>query len=1427
MAFTNPDIAYLIENVCHHHELPHDLKRMSALWPTTQPMFLNANAYGSPSSRRRLIFTNIVADQGELSPRSRPSDPNKFLDDVTHFCPHGSLPCIVASSKTINPATIKHRVTGRLQYLSAAEMEAVQGLPTDATLGFEFTRDQRVRIIGNALNSWMMRAILVHYKYPTIRRATSVRYLQVFHSTLHTQPESYPATAKGADLFVDLLASFDDDCLRSYLLTRLHGYTPSQLMLHLKPGSGPRAKPKPFPVPSGLRDAVNYALNQAISKGYMEEIFHIDHDDWVSNMFVKVKKGRVWTGTDIPLVRPLMDLRSLNSCLMPSPAHWTFASPDQASMCQRIPSGTTHMISCDLSDAFHTAVVHPESRRLLVGQIAGRFIRYIGGPQGLAPMALFWNPHLHEGFYAGLSCHWIHLWTSFVDDCGVYGNSELAVIRRSRILSFLLDGLDKPHSFGGQKDGTWKSQPQTSMILAGIHVTPDGFSIADDQLEILRFTLNDYKVKTKEDAQHVIGVVQYCHSAFRMDSDTWKAYSTALYTLMDAANAAPSQKAKVVWGPSCIDACTYLTSLITNAPRAMWNPDTLLDDNHCLATMSDASDDAYSCCLFIVNCPNAHDVTEAMLKDRSYSQLLATKVVRLNDSQKRWATWEAEFCGIVQTVKSWGNYITTATSQYPKDPLGLTAKIVAFSDSTTSIAKWLTIHIPEGSLSCLNAKKRRFNDWATITAHTIFWPMTIKFMPGTNISLPHMLTHMADMLQSRQNLESQLPKMQYPIQIISTLYMFPARLVSYHENVVPTEPPHEIPSHFFIHLPKFTEADVREFQRAYLDDTTVYINGITIREIYCVLIGDNGHMPHPTVIKRIRSWQNTLFYAYRLHDIGILLTQISHQAIQHGTPDNPSLDQTNVLVLVAPANAKVTISSLEPICVDTAVSSALQIPVSVDTHRHPADRDSDEYLKDDFITDVMIFSHQGAHHASFLQSLHNLRSIIWFPGLYQRMQKFYDACSHCIPRAKALRAIGNSIRAARRFHTITVDHKVFDADIKEATKHAGALTISCNSCRVARFLPVRTLNASAAAMEFYTGWIDIFGVPAIIRSDLGSAFISDMMDAFRRMMGVKTWDHSCPDNPTHHSTNETLHRDFDNVLNVAANKGDLSSATLRFYCSVASQRHNQYLHNSNGFTPYQLMFGEPPRHQHNFMIIPTEQELEDLSLPPMDAKFIDCLKTSFRDTLLYLHFRNDARIQKDKAHKLTALYNQRCTEFDLRPDDIVSYDGKPATILELIQPTVTGPSKALIRITDHDSSTDKKVLYSDLLPIGIQYPELMIDPQHVDISPNVFCFFSEPTSAHTTNIVAGMIITTNDATQTCKIQRYEQSGRPKTKFIPMWTQRDGQLFARGKPQKHQIPAYATCSYKDIIVTTIFDNDRIPASVLRYLENHGVVPTSPT
>ena len=1424
LAFTNPDIQYLVENVRHHRALPDDLNRMTAMWNGLAPIIINASTYGSPSSRPRVIFTDIVTAD-DLIPRSRRGDPNRFLDDDTHFCPKGTLPCIVATdTHTINPPTVTHRTDGTRRYLSMAEAEVAQGLPQEVTDDLGLSRAQRLKIIGNALNAWMTQAILVHFELPTNRRASTTRYVKVFHSTVHTKPESYPATPEGADTYVELLGSFDDDTLRAYFASQLEHFSLSQLMLELKPGSNPRAKPKPFPVPSGILDAVNYAIDQAIAKGYMKELFHVSHENWVSNMFIQIKKGRFWPGTDKQLVRFLIDLRALNSCLLPSPAHWAFACPDQRSMCQSIPIGTEFMTSCDLSDAFHTAIVHPDSRHLLVGQIAGRYVQYIGGPQGLANMALFWNPHLQEGFYAAISCHWIFLWVVFVDDIGVFGTSKRAVRLRARILSFLLDALKKPHSFGGSKDGTWEMEPQTSMILAGINVTPHGFSIANDQLAVLHHSLTDYKVITKEDAQHVIGVIQYCHSVFTMDSETWKLYSAALHTLMDAANAATTQKSRVIWGEPCKTACSYIDSLITNAPRALWQADTLLDPNHCLVILTDASDTAMACSLFFVKEANARDVTEAMLKDKQKSQLMATKVIRLTPSQKRWATWETEFYAAVIAVETWGNYMTTATSQYPKDPDDKKAKILFLSDSKTAIAKWVTIHVPEGKLDCLCAKKRRFNNWAAIVSHCQYLPMHVEFIPGTNISLPHMMTHMADMIQARIEMDSVLPKMMYPLQIISTrlvpVLMHPARLVSYYNDEV-TKSHEQIPPHFFIHLPSFSKEDCLELQRAYQEDNTVYINGIKICEIYCVLAETKMDTVHPTVVKRIRSWQNTLFFVHLLHDVKIILTPASHQAIRHGTNDIPAIDQTNNLVLVAPTNAKVQISSLESICSD-APSQADGMTIF-----HPADQDAN-YMNYDLIQDALCFCHQGAHHNSHLQSQANLKAILWFPHMVTRMTAFYDACSHCIPRATTQHAIGNSIRAAQRFYEIIMDHKVLPQELADITDHHGILSICCNACRMVRFLPVRTVNAADAAMKFYTGWIAIFGSPAIVRSDKGSAFISKMMKTFRKMMGVKNWDFSCPKNPTHHALIETRHRDLENVLNTAMDKGDLSAQTIEFYCCVSAQRFNQYIHDAAGYTPHHLTFGETPRHQHNFMMVPTQQEIVNLDLAPMDHEFIKILKNSIRDTIVYVHYKNDERLHKEKAHRLTAEYNKRHTAFEHRVNDIVSYEGEIATVIELLQPTVTGPTKALIRLTNHEGSNDKKVLYSDLLPVGIQYPELMIDIPKCEIAENQFCFFYEPeqNKGQTLNIFAGIIVTANDKTMMCTIHRYQQSTRPKNKFLPLWTQPDGQIFARGKQQKHQLPVHATVSYQDIIVTTILEKDKIPEYVLRSLGNQGAATMHP-
>ena len=64
-----------------------------------------------------------------------------------------------------------------------------------------------------------------------------------------------------------------------------------------------------------------------------------------------------------------------------------------------------------------------------------------------------------------------------------------------------------------------------------------------------------------------------------------------------------------------------------------------------------------------------------------------------------------------------------------------------------------------------------------------------------------------------------------------------------------------------------------------------------------------------------------------------------------------------------------------------------------------------------------------------------------------------------------------------------------------------------------------------------------------------------------------------------------------------------------------------------GYTPHHLMFGEPPRHQHNFMMVPTQQEITNLALAPMDHAFLQLLKNSIRDTIVYVHYyKNDERL---------------------------------------------------------------------------------------------------------------------------------------------------------------------------------------------------------
>ena len=89
----NPSIQVIVENVKPHHSLRADLDRMQQLWRCTA-LELQASDFGSISRRARIILTNVTSSE-ELIRRTRPSEPNRFVDDYSWYCPSGHFPCIL------------------------------------------------------------------------------------------------------------------------------------------------------------------------------------------------------------------------------------------------------------------------------------------------------------------------------------------------------------------------------------------------------------------------------------------------------------------------------------------------------------------------------------------------------------------------------------------------------------------------------------------------------------------------------------------------------------------------------------------------------------------------------------------------------------------------------------------------------------------------------------------------------------------------------------------------------------------------------------------------------------------------------------------------------------------------------------------------------------------------------------------------------------------------------------------------------------------------------------------------------------------------------------------------------------------------------------------------------------------------------------
>ena len=1390
----NPHLQFLVENVEPHAHLRSDLARMESLWGSPFRT-VNAADWGSPSSRPRNLCTNIV-DVASV-PTRQPTPSQWFLpDDV--YCDRRLMRCIIASEDTHYPPVVRDSVTSQPRRLHVSESEVFQLWPKGITDGspsnVNLSRSDRIRMVGNAVNGAHMFHVFKHLRDPHLATLT------MCPATIHEK------TADQIELY---LSNMSDSSMDAWFAHRFEGYQLLKLSLRLKASHLPPAKPKStYSVPAGLIPSMEYCLSEQCRLKRMRKVA-FSNQFFISKGFIKSKE-RLVEGTSFTACRPLGDFRALNDACEPPPAHWAYMTNDQQSLCLSVPLGMSHFCYYDLDSAHHTVELcdkplkpsYGSSDRsdlsddlpsystldLVIVNYNGSLYQYLGAAQGIASIGLFWPVHLHDGFFHALGRHWESWFTAYVDDLGVWADSEQRALNRGRILEALLRSMNKPFS---QKQGASGGTVDSHMILAGLHFDSEGVKIDDTAIELLRYTLHEHPVPNVKEAQHVVGVIQYCNSAFVFDTSADTHYTHLLAVLIEAVTRPPP----FVWGDNERAACKQLCGCICNLPRAFMRPSDLIGPDVCFIAMTDASDTAVAISLFLVFVADAAQVTEADLKSSKKSRLVAMKYKKLNSAQRRWNTFEVELYGMVRVVTTYGGIITVATAQYPPGS-GKPSKIGFWCDSTTAIGQMPSLSLPIGTIDHLSAKARRFFSWADKVAGTRYWSYVLLHFPGDSISLPHMMTHMGDMaLQRRDEMR----------QAQASFIVFPMTLSSPSPLVAPCElsPPsaYSVPSGYIASHLTLVESESSVIAAAYQSDASTFLS-IPLSDIYAVV---TSSAPVPKLhLDRVRPWVGVRFFAIAPPgcDTPLLYTPTSFQVIEATDEDASLRDPTRTLVLVVPAGAMVRITD------------AARQPAITTHESHP---EYGHWMQHDLRRDILYLAHNNNDHPSLAHTLRSMREMCWFPQIVQYTKYHVQACPICTPRVKAQRAIGASIIAAHRLWVVYIDHFILEGDLPSITGVGHILTMLCSRTRFAMFIVVASDSAVATATAIHNRWYPFLGVPVIFKSDRGPGFASKCMAAFRTMMGVKKWLFSAADDPLQHSLLEHKHKLLKDVLLAAEAKGDIKSRDdLEFYVASANGRQNLHSSSHDAFTPFECLTGQQPR------AISSMALTSDLTSVPaeIDRSFLSTLRYSIDNEHRWSAEQRDEIARANTLRRDFTEGSSKSVPTSFVVGSKVSLHGFQVTILDLLCVTPSGPSKAKV---EYSSGKTDVVNHHDLKPLCDPTSELMA-VRDIALSPDMFIFFdSSDGLTH-----GGIILAVNDPPGFIKVHDCEGNASVVRKYTPLYSYPD-----RPDPVKHSkppkdtaaVPIVLSVAVENVLISgRISKSHMIDKSLLDYLASLGTVMT---
>lgn len=229
--------------------------------------------------------------------------------------------------------------------------------------------------------------------------------------------------------------------------------------------------------------------------------------------------------------------------------------------------------------------------------------------------------------------------------------------------------------------------------------------------------------------------------------------------------------------------------------------------------------------------------------------------------------------------------------------------------------------------------------------------------------------------------------------------------------------------------------------------------------------------------------------------------------------------------------------------------------------------------------------HQGAERTYQL-----LHSRFYWPNMKAEVLTYCQQCKTCVT-SKAPTVSKSTERqhvlADEPLEILAIDFTFLE---KSSSGLENVLVMTDVFTKFTSAVPSRDQTASTVAKILVEEWFNRYGIPKRIHSDRGRSFEGKVVASLCSMFGIQK-SRTTPYHPQGNAQCERFNRSMHNLLRVLSDKQKVAWPK---YLSQLVMMYNCTPHASTGFTPYQLMFGRPPKLPIDHMFQSTEtDQVED------------------------------------------------------------------------------------------------------------------------------------------------------------------------------------------------------------------------------------------